>query len=115
MGRPSFLHSRRTGKLTLLLLVGRRIEHPGKLSTSSPHPETVTNGNVQQYGSGYPGPECGKTITLSYGGKTAQAVILDQVCCGDGDPDAKKQRTLTLLLIVPWLSLWWSRLDPWSL
>ncbi|KAF6764731.1 hypothetical protein DFP72DRAFT_869058 [Ephemerocybe angulata] len=35
--------------------------------------------NTEQYGSGYPGPNCFKTITLSYGGKTATGVkILDQ-------------------------------------
>jgi hypothetical protein len=33
--------------------------------------------NSAQFGGGYPSPECGKTITISYGGKTAQAVIQD--------------------------------------
>lgn len=34
---------------------------------------------VDQYGSGYPGPMCFLPITISYGGKTAQAVIMDEV------------------------------------
>lgn len=33
--------------------------------------------NSAQFGGGYPSPECGKTITISMGGKTAQAVIQD--------------------------------------
>ncbi|KAG1826963.1 uncharacterized protein BJ212DRAFT_1443164 [Suillus subaureus] len=37
--------------------------------------------NVDQYGSGYPGPMCFLSITISYGGKTAQAVIMDE-CMG---------------------------------
>ncbi|KAG2755920.1 hypothetical protein P692DRAFT_20556205 [Suillus brevipes Sb2] len=37
--------------------------------------------NVDQYGSGYPGPECFSSITITYGGKTAQAVIMDE-CMG---------------------------------
>ncbi|KAG1734524.1 hypothetical protein EDB19DRAFT_1155987 [Suillus lakei] len=37
--------------------------------------------NADQYGSGYPGPECFLSITISYGGKTAQAVIMDE-CVG---------------------------------
>ncbi|OJA11929.1 hypothetical protein AZE42_06373 [Rhizopogon vesiculosus] len=37
--------------------------------------------NVEQYGSGYPGPECFLSITISYGGKTAQATIMDE-CMG---------------------------------
>lgn len=37
--------------------------------------------NVDQYGSGYPGPMCFSSITISYGGKTAQAVIMDE-CMG---------------------------------
>nr|KAG8950187.1 hypothetical protein FRC03_012944 [Tulasnella sp. 419] len=34
--------------------------------------------NSPQYGSGYPGPNCFKEITLSYNGKTAQAMIMDE-------------------------------------
>ncbi|EAU88104.2 hypothetical protein CC1G_11527 [Coprinopsis cinerea okayama7 len=34
--------------------------------------------NAEQFGSGYPGPHCGKTITLRYNGKTAQAKIMDR-------------------------------------
>ncbi|KAG6335158.1 hypothetical protein ID866_3942 [Astraeus odoratus] len=37
--------------------------------------------NVEQYGSGYPGPYCFQSITISYGGKTAQATIMDE-CMG---------------------------------
>ncbi|KAG0705039.1 hypothetical protein DFH29DRAFT_313999 [Suillus ampliporus] len=37
--------------------------------------------NVDQYGSGYPGPQCFLSITISYGGLTAQAVIMDE-CMG---------------------------------
>lgn len=37
--------------------------------------------NVAQYGGGYPGPQCFKSITISYGGKTAQATIMDE-CMG---------------------------------
>lgn len=41
--------------------------------------------NVAQYGGGYPGPYCFKSITIWYGGKTAQATIMDKVspvtCC----------------------------------
>ncbi|OJA17784.1 hypothetical protein AZE42_06598 [Rhizopogon vesiculosus] len=37
--------------------------------------------NVNQYGGGYPGPECFQSITISYGGKTAQATIMDE-CMG---------------------------------
>lgn len=35
--------------------------------------------NTDQFGTGYPGPYCGKTITMSYGGKTATATIMDSV------------------------------------
>ncbi|TFK42954.1 hypothetical protein BDQ12DRAFT_677080 [Crucibulum laeve] len=34
--------------------------------------------NTPQYGSGYPGPNCFKTITMTYGGKTATAKVMDQ-------------------------------------
>ncbi|KAL0579969.1 hypothetical protein V5O48_002053 [Marasmius crinis-equi] len=34
--------------------------------------------NSAQYGGGYPGPQCGKSITISYGGKTAEATIRDE-------------------------------------
>ncbi|KAF9221100.1 hypothetical protein BS17DRAFT_768873 [Gyrodon lividus] len=35
--------------------------------------------NVNQFGPGYPGQYCFKTITISYGGKTTQAIITDKV------------------------------------
>lgn len=34
--------------------------------------------NTHQYGSGYPGPQCGKGINIHYKGKTAHAVIQDE-------------------------------------
>ncbi|ODO03403.1 hypothetical protein L198_02250 [Cryptococcus wingfieldii CBS 7118] len=34
--------------------------------------------NTAQYGSGYPGPHCGKAITISYGGKQVGATIEDE-------------------------------------
>ncbi|KAG6821178.1 hypothetical protein H0H93_005398 [Arthromyces matolae] len=34
--------------------------------------------NSAQYGGGYPGPNCFKTITMTYNGKTAQATIMDE-------------------------------------
>lgn len=34
--------------------------------------------NSDQYGSGYPGPNCGKSISISYGGKTLTATIADE-------------------------------------
>ncbi|KIM65311.1 hypothetical protein SCLCIDRAFT_1212480 [Scleroderma citrinum Foug A] len=37
--------------------------------------------NVEQYGGGFPGPFCFQSITISYGGKTAQATIMDE-CMG---------------------------------
>lgn len=37
--------------------------------------------NVAQYGVGFPGLQCFKSITISYGGKTAQATIMDK-CMG---------------------------------
>lgn len=44
--------------------------------------------NSAQFGGGYPGPNCGKSITISYGGKTAVATIQDECpTCGYGDLD----------------------------
>jgi len=34
--------------------------------------------NSAQYGSGYPGPQCFKTITITANGKTTQATIMDE-------------------------------------
>ncbi|KAF5387110.1 hypothetical protein D9615_001860 [Tricholomella constricta] len=34
--------------------------------------------NSAQYGGGYPGPQCFKTITMTFNGKTAQATIMDE-------------------------------------
>ncbi|KAL0071555.1 hypothetical protein AAF712_001412 [Marasmius tenuissimus] len=44
--------------------------------------------NTAQYGGGYPGPNCGKHITISYGGKTHDATIVDECpTCDHGDLD----------------------------
>ncbi|KAK1229638.1 hypothetical protein PQX77_007273 [Marasmius sp. AFHP31] len=44
--------------------------------------------NSAQYGGGYPGPNCGKSITISYGGKTHEAIIVDECpTCDYGDLD----------------------------
>jgi hypothetical protein len=42
--------------------------------------------NADQFGSGYPGPNCGKSITLKYGGKTATAKIMDRVYAPTSSP-----------------------------
>jgi len=34
--------------------------------------------NSAQFGGGYPGPHCFQTITISYGGKSTQATIMDE-------------------------------------
>ncbi|KAJ8521000.1 hypothetical protein ONZ45_g2230 [Pleurotus djamor] len=47
--------------------------------------------NSAQYGGGYPGPQCFKSITLSFGGKTANAVIMDECpSCPYGGLDLSK-------------------------
>ncbi|KAG2107263.1 plant expansin [Suillus discolor] len=47
--------------------------------------------NVIQYGPGFPGPLCFKPITISCGGKTAQATIMDKCMgCPDGGLDFSK-------------------------
>ncbi|KAL7422300.1 hypothetical protein Q5752_002946 [Cryptotrichosporon argae] len=44
--------------------------------------------NSDQYGSGSPGPQCFKSITISYNGKTAVAEIMDECpSCSYGDLD----------------------------
>ena len=46
--------------------------------------------NWQQYGNGYPGPQCFKTITIQANGQTVSGVeILDECpsCPGYGDLD----------------------------
>ena len=35
--------------------------------------------NVEQFGSGYPGPYCFQTVTISYNGQTVNATITDKV------------------------------------
>ncbi len=36
--------------------------------------------NANQFGTGYPGPNCFKTITMKYNGKKVIAKIMDMVC-----------------------------------
>jgi len=38
--------------------------------------------NIPQFGEGYPGRHCGKTITMTYNGKTTEAMVMDkcQIC-----------------------------------
>ena len=44
--------------------------------------------NSAQFGSGYPGPNCGRSITISANGKQVQATIADQCpSCGYGELD----------------------------
>jgi hypothetical protein len=44
--------------------------------------------NSAQYGGGYPGPNCFKHITITSGGKSANAIIMDECpTCGYGDLD----------------------------
>lgn len=44
--------------------------------------------NAPQYGNGYPGPECGKQVSISYNGKTTTATIVDKCPgCAYGDLD----------------------------
>jgi len=49
-------------------------------ATSAPS-DFIVALTVQQYGPGYPGPYCFKSITIQYGGKTAVATIVDE-CMG---------------------------------
>ena len=47
--------------------------------------------NSPQYGGGYPGPNCGRQLSISYGGKTATATVRDQCPgCGYGDLDMSR-------------------------
>lgn len=72
--------------------VGNTSESPPlldiQLLTTSVESDFIVALNTPQYGGGYPGPNCGRSITISYGGKTAQATIMDQCpSCGFGDLD----------------------------
>lgn len=47
--------------------------------------------NAPQYGSGYPGPNCGRQLRISYGGKSTTATVRDQCPgCGYGDLDLSR-------------------------
>lgn len=62
-----------------------------RMLTISVESDFIVALNTPQYGGGYPGPNCGRSITISYGGKTAQATIMDQCpSCGFGDLDLSR-------------------------
>src|ERR1700675_1798098 len=44
---------------------------------SSKHSQLTPS--LQQFGGGFPGPNCFKTITMTYNGKSTQATIMDEV------------------------------------
>ena len=47
--------------------------------------------NSAQFGSSYPSPNCGKSITISYNGVTGVATIADECpSCGYGDLDMSR-------------------------
>jgi len=47
--------------------------------------------NSAQFGGGYPSAQCGKSITISYNGKTATASIQDECpTCGYGELDLSR-------------------------
>ncbi|KIY51064.1 hypothetical protein FISHEDRAFT_21949, partial [Fistulina hepatica ATCC 64428] len=50
----------------------------GACGTTNSDSDYVSYRQAQQFGSGYPGPECFKSITISYGGKTTTATIMDE-------------------------------------
>ncbi|KAH6919051.1 hypothetical protein BKA70DRAFT_1176807 [Coprinopsis sp. MPI-PUGE-AT-0042] len=50
----------------------------GACGTVNSNDDFIVALNAEDFGDGYPGPHCGKTITLSFGGKTAQAKIMDR-------------------------------------
>lgn len=47
----------------------------GKINVAS---DFIVALNAPQFGEGYPGPNCFKSITMSYGGKTTKATITDK-------------------------------------
>lgn len=76
---PSFLPS------TTCLIARLQLE---LVLTHSVASDFIVALNSPQFGGGYPGPNCGRAITISYGGKTANAVVRDQCPgCGYGDLD----------------------------
>jgi len=58
-------------------LSDRRIEHSGE--SKKIFIDLFFYHSMQQYGYGSPGPQCFKTITITYGGKSTQATIMDEV------------------------------------
>ncbi|PBK96703.1 hypothetical protein ARMGADRAFT_1163100 [Armillaria gallica] len=50
----------------------------GACGTNSVASDFMVALNSQQYGGGYPGPNCFQTITMTYNGKTTTATILDE-------------------------------------
>jgi hypothetical protein len=51
----------------------------GACGTVNTNDDFIVALNAEDFGEGYPGVHCGKTITMSFGGKTAQAKIMDKV------------------------------------
>ncbi|KAG7452650.1 uncharacterized protein BT62DRAFT_925206 [Guyanagaster necrorhizus] len=50
----------------------------GSCGSTSVSTDYIVALNSDQYGSGYPGPYCFQTITMTYGGKTTTATIMDE-------------------------------------
>ena len=47
--------------------------------------------NIPQFGPGYPGPNCGKTITITANGKTTKAKVMDKCpICPQGGLDLSR-------------------------
>lgn len=53
----------------------------GACGTVNSNSDFIVALNAEDFGGGYPGVHCGKTITMTYGGKTTQAKIMD-MCPG---------------------------------
>jgi len=53
----------------------------GACGTVNSNSDFIVALNAEDFGGGYPGVHCGKTITMTYGGKTTQATIMD-MCPG---------------------------------
>ncbi|KAF9036690.1 hypothetical protein BJ165DRAFT_1604319 [Panaeolus papilionaceus] len=70
------LHKRYSGTRWTFFDVG--LGACGKVNVES---DFIVALNAEQFGSGYPGPNCEKTITMTYNGKTATAKIMD-MCPG---------------------------------
>lgn len=61
------------------------------LTSLSVRSDWIVAQNSAQFGSSYPSPNCGKSITISYGGVTAVATIQDECpSCGYGSLDMSR-------------------------